>query len=159
MTFSNGTRLLVICLAAVLASSGEPLSEGKPLQVDELRRCTENLRKIYDLVVENDHHSGGTVPSDLQTIYLLSRKAGLFVCPADKHPDKDDQTTLLTSYEFVRFPGGHGPSGVAAQRVAIVFEKRPNHHELRQVLFADGSIRRLNDAEFESLRKDGFVLR
>lgn len=104
----------------------------------------------------NDHHSAGLVATDLQTVYLMSRKTSLLRCPSDKHPETDQATQLLTSYEFIDLHGVRA-SAPLAQRAALVFEKHANHDGTRLVLFGDGAVRRFTDGEFDLLRKRGFV--
>src|SRR5258708_7086933 len=137
-----------------------PLANGATTMMNKEQgasKCTSNLEKIYRLIKLHDHHSGGVIPADIESIYLMSKKLDLFVCPLDEHLDSDRKPDAFrTSYEIVLHPKRE-LSKNDPRLVAIVFEKRPNHDGSRFVLFYDGSIVRYSEVEFSALRGNLFV--
>jgi hypothetical protein len=126
--------------------------------VDE--QCVGNLQRIYKLIKQYLHHSGGALgfPSNLDGVYLMAKDPKPFICPADKELEtarKPD--TFRTSYEIVSNPLEPKLATTPASKIAIVVEKRANHNGQRFVLFYDGSVRAFDDPQFDRLKSDSFI--
>ena len=154
-------------LALVLVISLLPFPSGaqdmnKPsvsrTPVDE--QCVGNLQRIYKLIKQHLHHSGGALgfPSNLDGVYLMAKDPKPFICPADKGLETASKPDgFKTSYEIVSDPLDPKLATMPASRIAIVVEKRANHNGQRFVLFYDGSVKAFDDSQFDRLKGDSFI--
>jgi hypothetical protein len=158
-------KLLHICAVVILTISLSLLAAGGqnmnsiPLpQGNNNEQCIRNLQEIYKLLKYYVHGSGGALgfPSNLESVYGMSKDPSMFVCPADKQATPKS-TAFQTSYKIVNNPLKSNLSKKPASQVAIVAEKRPNHDGRRFVLFYDGSVRAFDDSQFETLRRNSFI--
>jgi len=122
--------------------------------------CVADLHRIYKLLKQYLHHSGGALgfPSNLDALYPMAKEPKPFICPADKELETAVKpNTFRTSYEIVSDPLEPKLSTTPASKIAIVAEKRANHNGQRFVLFYDGFVRALDDADFERLKGNAFI--
>jgi hypothetical protein len=127
---------------------------------DAERRCVAKLKKIYELLGYDLHLSGGAsgFPSNLEIIYLMTRKLDSLTCPSDKAPvvlDADDK--LYTSYQIVNDPLKPSLSETPLSKIAVVAEINANHDGKRNILFWNGSIRTFDQAQYDRLKSDSFI--
>jgi hypothetical protein len=124
------------------------------------QQCVGDLQRIYKLIKQQLHHSGGALgfPSDLDGLYGMAKDPNPFICPADdglETASKPD--TFKTSYKIVGNPLDPKLATTPASRIAIVVEKRANHNGKRFVLFYDGSVKVFDGSQFERLKSDSFI--
>jgi prepilin-type processing-associated H-X9-DG protein len=122
-------------------------------------RCVSNLKEIHEMIEDYVHHSGGTFPSSIDGIHLMTHDKSVFVCRAEA-PVKGARKkgAFKTSYEIVNNPLKSELKNTPRARIAIVAEKTANHDGKRMVLFYDGSIKGLDEAQFSELKNNSFVL-
>src|SRR5580704_14182956 len=103
-----------IAIALFLPARGATQSQAD-------KKCIENLKEIYRLLLYDHHLMGGDVPM-----------------PSNR---------ITTSYEIVNDLYKFDPSNTPPNMVALVVEIRPNHEGKRNVLFGDGSVRSFDQAQ------------
>lgn len=162
--FFKRMRLLfpavVVALPLLPSSWGQEMNKSSLSQSSIDEQCIGNLRHIYRLLKLHLHHSGGALgfPSDLDTLYGLSKDPKIFICPGDtetKASEKPD--AFRTSYEIVNDPLKPELAKTPPARIAIIAEKRANHNGQRFVLFYDGSVKAFDAAQFDKLRSNSFI--
>jgi prepilin-type processing-associated H-X9-DG protein len=142
-----------IAIALFLPARGATQSQAD-------KKCIENLKEIYRLLLYDHHLMGGDVPmpSNFNRIYGLASDANLFICPADTGvTEPAPPNRITTSYEIVNDLYKFDPSNTPPNMVALVVEIRPNHEGKRNVLFGDGSVRSFDQAQYERLKNDSLI--
>lgn len=155
-----GIRAIIFFSLSIWPLRAETRDKQFMFKSDVDEHCIDNLRRIYELVHAYLHQSGSVAgfPSDLEVIALMANDPKLLICPADKLiKNSDPNRSLRTNYEIVNDPLTPKLSKLGRGRIAIVAEKRPNHHGRRFVLFYDGSVKAFNISQFETLRKNSFI--
>jgi hypothetical protein len=159
---SKGLLLALVLVILLLPFPSGAQDMNKPsasrTPVDE--QCVGNLQRIYKLIKQHLHHSGGALgfPSNLDGVYLMAKDPKPFICPADKGLETASKPDAFrTSYEIVSNPLDPKLATMPASRIAIVVEKRANHNGQHFVLFYDGSVKAFDDSQFERLKGDSFI--
>jgi hypothetical protein len=150
--------LIVLLLPFSLGAQDMNKPSVSRTPIDE--QCLGNLHRIYKLIKQYLHHSGGALgfPSNLDGVYLMAKDPKPFICPADKGLETASKPdSFRTSYEIVSNPLDPKLATIPASRIAIVVEKRSNHEGQRFVLFYDGSVRAFDNRQFDRLKDDSFI--
>jgi hypothetical protein len=152
--------LVLIVLLLPFFSGAQDMNKPSVSRTPVDEQCVGNLQRIYKLIKQYLHHSGGALgfPSNLDGVYLMSKDPKPFICPADKGLETASKPdTFRTSYEIVSNPLEPKLATMPASRIAIVVEKRANHNRQRFVLFYDGSVKAFDDSQFDRLKGDSFI--
>ncbi|HEX7316772.1 MAG TPA: hypothetical protein VF297_22920 [Pyrinomonadaceae bacterium] len=124
-------------------------------------QCAANLKQIFRLIKAYQHQSAGVLefPQDLVVnIGPMSHEETLLTCPADTQTGAaTGGAARVISYRFVNDPERPALARTAPGRIALVAEERPNHDGKRLVLFYDGSVRALDNEQFERLKRHHFL--
>jgi hypothetical protein len=140
-------------------SQGQKMNSQTSAGTSSDARCVSNLKRIHAMIELYVHHSGGGFPVSLERINLMTRDKSLFVCSAEVPVNATRKKySFKTSYEIVNDPLKSDLKKTPPDRVAIVAEKRANHDGKRFVLFYDGSVKALDEAQFDKLKNNSFVL-
>ncbi len=152
--------LALIVLLLPFSSGAQDMNKPSVSRTPVDEQCASNLHRIYKLIKQYLHHSGGALgfPSNLDGVYLMAKDPTPFICPADKGLETASKPdSFRTSYEIVSNPLEPKLATIPASRIAIVVEKRANHNRQRFVLFYDGSVKAFDDAQFDRLKGDSFI--
>jgi len=114
-------------------------------------QCAANLSGIGKAisVYRNDHQ--GAYPQDLSTLVKeVDLPPEVLICPSAESEEK----TKSYIYRGVDLKGQERPEWI------VLHDKAGNHHNVRNVLFADGHVNKLKMAEFQkAIEKDNQIRR
>ena len=155
LMFIAGTAAVGITHQIVfLATSERPMwSYGGPAN---MIKCQSNLRQIGQALEMYANDQGGVYPPTLEVLQRnIDITREVFICPEDAdhwvEGDERSPTTqpLQSSYEYL---GSGLRPPVPAGRI-IAYESKDYHEGAINVLYGDGSAKRLDPSEFEEALK------
>lgn len=157
--------IAILVVAGLLfgVSMGVFAEEQKRQTIEQVDRdCVAHLLEIFRLLKLYEHHTGGAVafPKELETLSPMTRDPMLFICPSDKGwrtAAYQKESSFQSSYEIPEGAVDLLAKKSEASLVAVVVEKRKSHNGRRHVLFYDGTVRLMDDREFNELKKNGFM--